>query len=65
MPQVQSDAVPPVVQLPFVASNPSLYGNTEIGVLHCAFDFCGKQNVHTNEQIIPAVLYNNDRKFNN
>jgi hypothetical protein len=57
VPHVQSERLPPVVQLPLVVSNPSVYGNTETGVPHCAFTFWLKQNRQVNEKIILMVLY--------
>jgi hypothetical protein len=65
VPQAQSLTVPPLVQLPLVASKPSVYGKIFMGVAHCALVFCEKQNIHTNEIIIPVVLFKSNPKFNN
>ena len=46
-PQAQSENVPPVTQPPLVTSNPSVYGNTEMGAPHCAVAFCTMQKIHT------------------
>ena len=36
VPHAQSDPAPPGTQPPLVVSKPSVYGNMEMGVLHCA-----------------------------
>ena len=63
VPHAQSENVPPGVQPPLVTSNPSVYGNTEMGVPHYAFDFCETQNINTNEIIIRTDLFKSNLKF--
>ena len=63
VPHVQSDKFPPVVQFPFVASKPSLYGKVEIGVPHCAFVFIDIPNSVIKKNIIPVVFNKCKRPF--
>jgi len=57
VPHAQSDPEPPGAQAPLVVSKPSVYGNTDMGVPHCALDLSLMQNEQTGKKISRAVLY--------
>lgn len=63
VPHAQSEPNPPGTHAPLVASKPSLYGKTEMGVPHCACIFCVKQNVQMSKKNIPVVLCKSNRKL--
>ena len=47
VPHAQSEPDPPGSQPPLVVSKPSVYGNEEMGVPHCALDLPAMQNEQT------------------